>query len=55
LILANTKVVNRYRAEERSLRVAVILASATLAGAFGGAIAYGVANMNMVSGLEAWR
>lgn len=35
--------------------MAVILASATLAGAFGGAIAYGVGYMNGVSGLVAWR
>ncbi|KAK5175647.1 uncharacterized protein LTR77_000786 [Saxophila tyrrhenica] len=44
-----------YRTEERSIRVAFILASATLAGAFGGAIAYGVGHMNNVSGLSAWR
>ncbi|CAK4032522.1 MFS general substrate transporter [Lecanosticta acicola] len=44
-----------YRTEERSIRVALILASATLAGAFGGAIAYGVGHMNRTSGLEAWR
>ncbi len=34
-----------YRTDERSIRVAFILASATLAGAFGGAIAYGVGHM----------
>jgi MFS family permease len=44
-----------YRAEERSLRVAAILASATLAGAFGGALAYGIGHMNGVAGLAAWR
>jgi hypothetical protein len=44
-----------YRNDERSLRVALILASATLAGAFGGAIAYGVGHMNGTSGLSAWR
>ncbi|PVI02661.1 putative MFS transporter [Periconia macrospinosa] len=44
-----------YRTEERSIRVAFILASATLAGAFGGAIAYGVGHMNRTSGLSAWR
>ncbi|KIN02777.1 hypothetical protein OIDMADRAFT_120160 [Oidiodendron maius Zn] len=44
-----------YRTDERSLRVALILASATLAGAFGGAIAYGVGHMNGTHGLEAWR
>jgi MFS family permease len=37
------------------MRVAIILASATLAGAFGGAIAYGVGHMKMVQGLAAWR
>lgn len=44
-----------YRPNERSVRVAAILASATLAGAFGGAIAYGVGHMNQVHGLSAWR
>ncbi|KAJ7836637.1 putative MFS transporter [Mycena olivaceomarginata] len=44
-----------YRTEERSMRVAFILASATLAGAFGGAIAFGVGHMNQTSGLSAWR
>ncbi|KAH7096212.1 major facilitator superfamily domain-containing protein [Auriculariales sp. MPI-PUGE-AT-0066] len=44
-----------YRPEERSMRVSLILASATLAGAFGGAIAYGIARMDNVSGLSAWR
>lgn len=46
-----------YRVSERSIRVALILASATLAGAFGGAIAYGVGHMNGVHGLSlsAWR
>lgn len=37
------------------MRVALILASATLAGAFGGAIAYGVGHMNQVANLSAWR
>jgi MFS family permease len=44
-----------YTSDERSIRVALILASATLAGAFGGAIAYGVGHMNGASGLSAWR
>jgi MFS family permease len=44
-----------YRVSERSLRVALILASATLAGAFGGAIAYGVGQINGAQGLSAWR
>ncbi|KAK5114844.1 hypothetical protein LTR62_002001 [Meristemomyces frigidus] len=44
-----------YRTDERSIRVALILASATLAGAFGGAIAFGVGHMNQTGGLSAWR
>lgn len=44
-----------YKTDERSIRVAFILASATLAGAFGGAIAYGVGHMNQVHGLSGWR
>ncbi|KAF7322123.1 MFS domain-containing protein [Mycena kentingensis (nom. inval.)] len=44
-----------YRTEERSMRVAIILASATLAGAFGGAIAFGIGHMNGTNGLSAWR
>ncbi|KAF7315919.1 MFS domain-containing protein [Mycena indigotica] len=44
-----------YRPEERSMRVAIILASATLAGAFGGAIAFAIGHMNQTQGLAAWR
>lgn len=44
-----------YKKDERSIRVALVLASATLAGAFGGAIAYGVGHMNQTRGLSAWR
>lgn len=44
-----------YRPEERTLRVALILASASLAGAFGGALATGISYMDGISGLEAWR
>ncbi len=44
-----------YKANERSVRVAFLLASATLAGAFGGAIAYGIGHMNGVAGLSGWR
>ncbi|SPN99096.1 related to putative tartrate transporter [Cephalotrichum gorgonifer] len=44
-----------YKYNERSLRIALILASATLAGAFGGAIAFGIGHMNHARGLSAWR
>ncbi|KAJ3542188.1 hypothetical protein NM688_g5997 [Phlebia brevispora] len=44
-----------YKPDERALRAAFILACATLGGAFGGAIAFGVGHMDRVRGLEAWR
>ena len=49
------RILKQYKTEERSVRVAFILASATLAGAFGGAIAYGVGHMNQVHGMSGWR
>ncbi|KEF52328.1 uncharacterized protein A1O9_11568 [Exophiala aquamarina CBS 119918] len=44
-----------YRQEERSLRLALVSASSSLAGAFGGCIAYGVGHLNQKAGLEGWR
>ncbi|KAF2636356.1 MFS general substrate transporter [Massarina eburnea CBS 473.64] len=44
-----------YKQEERATRIAAFLCSATLAGAFGGALAYGVGHMNGAVGLEGWR
>ncbi|PPJ58882.1 hypothetical protein CBER1_04465 [Cercospora berteroae] len=44
-----------YKPSERAFRIACFLCSATLAGAFGGCIAYGVGHMNGVLGLQAWR
>ena len=44
-----------YRPEERSLRIAIFLANASLAGAFGGSIAYGVGHMNGVAGMTGWQ
>lgn len=44
-----------YRPEERSLRIAFVMASATLAGAFGGCISYGMGHLNGVGGLEGFR
>lgn len=41
--------------EERSVRIAFVLASATAAGAFGGCIAYGVGHLNERGGLEGFR
>ncbi|KIW15800.1 hypothetical protein PV08_05850 [Exophiala spinifera] len=44
-----------YRLDERSIRVAFVYASATLAGAFGGAIAFGIGHMQGLTSLSAWR
>jgi MFS family permease len=44
-----------YRSNERSIRLAFIYSTATLAGAFGGLIAYGISHMNNVGGLVGWR
>lgn len=45
----------RYPVEERSVRIAFVLASATAAGAFGGCVAYGVGFLNNHAGLEGFR
>ncbi|OAL42861.1 MFS transporter [Pyrenochaeta sp. DS3sAY3a] len=44
-----------YKSEERATRIAAFLCSASLAGAFGGALAFGVGHMNGAGGLEGWR
>ncbi|PMD45553.1 MFS general substrate transporter [Hyaloscypha variabilis F] len=44
-----------YKPEERATRIAGFLCSATLAGAFGGALAFGIGHMNGAGGLEGWR
>ncbi|KAM0325170.1 hypothetical protein ACHAQA_007709 [Verticillium albo-atrum] len=44
-----------YRANERSIRLAFIYSTATLAGAFGGLIAYGISHLNGLGGLSGWR
>ena len=44
-----------YRANERSIRLAMIYSTATLAGAFSGLLAYGILHLNQSSGLEGWR
>lgn len=44
-----------YTQEQRSLRIAFVLASASLAGAFGGCIGYGVGFMNRIAGLQGFR
>lgn len=44
-----------YPVEERSVRIAIVLASATASGAFGGCIAYGMGYLNGSAGLEGFR
>ncbi|KAF2103771.1 MFS general substrate transporter [Rhizodiscina lignyota] len=44
-----------YRVQERSLRIAFVVAHANLAGAFGGAIAYGFGEINGSNGLQGFR
>ncbi|KAI0804654.1 MFS general substrate transporter [Irpex lacteus] len=44
-----------YKQDERALRGATITATATLGGAFGGALAYAVGLLNRVNGLQGWR
>ncbi|KAI7538065.1 hypothetical protein KC331_g10579, partial [Hortaea werneckii] len=44
-----------YPVEERSLRIALVGSSASAAGAFNGAIAYGVGQLNGTAGLEGFR
>lgn len=44
-----------YRANERSIRLAFIYSTATLAGAFGGLVAYGVSHMDGAAGVSGWR
>ncbi|TBU33896.1 MFS general substrate transporter [Dichomitus squalens] len=44
-----------YKPNERAVRVALIVAGATLGGAFGSAIAFGIGTVNGAHGLEGWR
>ena len=43
-----------YRREECGLRMALFFSAATLAGAFGGILARGIAEMSGLGGLSAW-
>ncbi|KAM5531685.1 hypothetical protein V8D89_014674, partial [Ganoderma adspersum] len=44
-----------YKPNERAVRVGIILAGATLGGAFGSAIAFGIGTIDGAHGLEGWR
>lgn len=44
-----------YKRQERQYRVALFFSAASLAGAFGGVLAFGLAHMKGVAGLNGWR
>jgi MFS family permease len=44
-----------YRHNERAVRIALVIAFCNLAGAFGGAIAYGIGHINGAAGLQGFR
>lgn len=44
-----------YRREEQHFRISLFFSAASLAGAFGGVLAWGIAHMNGVGGLHGWR
>ncbi|KAI4240249.1 MAG: hypothetical protein LQ352_007687 [Teloschistes flavicans] len=44
-----------YRREERQFRISLFFSAASLAGAFGGILAWGIAHMNHVGGAAGWR
>jgi MFS family permease len=43
-----------YKREERTYRVALFFSAASLAGAFGGILAYGIGYMKGTAGLNGW-
>ena len=45
----------RYKRNEQHYRVALFFSAASLAGAFGGILAYGIAHMKGVGGYNGWR
>lgn len=50
----NYYITQYYRREECGIRMATFFSAATLAGAFGGILARGIAEMNGIGGLSAW-
>lgn len=44
-----------YRHNERAVRIAMVVAFCNLAGAFGGAIAFGIGHVNGAAGLQGFR
>ncbi|KAI9227891.1 MAG: major facilitator superfamily domain-containing protein [Piptocephalis tieghemiana] len=44
-----------YTRSEQAVRIGIFFAAANIAGAFGGILAYGIARMDGIGGLEGWR
>jgi MFS family permease len=44
-----------YKRNERQYRVALFFSAASLAGAFGGILAFAIAKMNHIGGYQGWR
>jgi len=44
-----------YKRRERQYRIALFFSAASLAGAFGGILAFGISKMNGVGGYHGWR
>lgn len=44
-----------YKRDERQYRISLFFSCASLAGAFGGILAYGIAHMRNVGGYAGWR
>ncbi|KAJ8588264.1 MFS general substrate transporter [Rhizopogon salebrosus TDB-379] len=51
----NYYICNWYPRSERSKRLAIFFSAVTLAGAFGGLLAYGIENMDGIGGLHGWQ
>ena len=43
-----------YKRDEQAMRVAIFFSAATVAGAFGGLLAFGIQNMEGIAGLHGW-
>jgi hypothetical protein len=43
-----------YKREETNLRIAIFFSAATLSGAFGGLLAYGLSKMDGIGGRPGW-
>lgn len=43
-----------YKRDEQAKRVAIFFSAATVAGAFGGLLAFGIENMEAIAGLHGW-